>query len=176
MNLNLGSGVDYREGNWINLDYADIKCDVKHDLKVFPYPFEADSFTLIECNAVLEHLPIPIMKSLIDECFRILKKNGVLIVRVPHFSSHHSWNNIEHVKGFSIFTLDSYADELNHSQSDYMHDFKWSKVMPRIVFGKKYALWNYLIEPLANALPQVYESTGLCYLFPAEGVCFRMVK
>jgi SAM-dependent methyltransferase len=158
------------------VDYASIDCDVKHDLTKFPYPFKDESALVIECNAVLEHLPIPVQKGLIDECHRILKKDGVLIIRVPHFTSHIAWGSIEHVKGYSIFTFDSYQiKKLEHSQSDYMHDKKWKSVKAKIVFGKKYQIWNYPLEWLANKYPNLYESSFL-RVFPAEGVHVKMTK
>ena len=56
MKLNLGCGKDYRDG-WVNVDfYDDSTCDIKHDLEIFPWPWEDDS--VLE---ILIKLPAPIV-------------------------------------------------------------------------------------------------------------------
>jgi predicted SAM-dependent methyltransferase len=44
---------------------------LKHDLNIFPYPFEDNSFDFILYSHVVEHLYSPVLS--LDECFRILK-------------------------------------------------------------------------------------------------------
>ena len=96
--LNLGCGQFPKKG-YVNLDiYPDAKADIFHDLNQFPYPFEDNSFSLIEADHVLEHLddPIKIMK----EMHRILKPGGEIIIKVPHFTR--GFTNPGHKIGFDI--------------------------------------------------------------------------
>jgi len=96
--LNLGSGQFYKKG-YINLDIdPNTKTDVFHDLAKFPYPFQNNSFSLIEANHVLEHLEdiVKVMK----ELHRILEPGGSLIIRVPHFSR--GFTRPDHKRGFDI--------------------------------------------------------------------------
>lgn len=175
MNINLGSGFDYRKG-WCNVDYANIKCDVKHDVNVFPYPFKDNIADYILASAILEHLPIPNQSKLIMECYRILKENGILKIIVPHFTSVSAWENIEHVKGYSYETMNSFIDKgFTNSQKDYMQKNKFKDIKVKIVFGKKYQIWNYIIEPIANLFPAIYEGSFL-RIFPAEGVHYELIK
>jgi len=50
-------------------------------------PFKDESFDTVFCSQVLEHLPHP--KRALREMSRILKKEGHLILSVPHFSYIH---------------------------------------------------------------------------------------
>jgi len=82
--LNVGCGLDYRNRNdgWVNLDFnSDIKADVYHNLNVYPYPFENETFELIAASHVIEHLDYPY--KFMKEMFRILKKDGEIVVYLP---------------------------------------------------------------------------------------------
>ncbi len=96
--LNLGCG-DFRKEGFVNVDgCAQFKPDVLHDLDRVPYPLPSDHFSLVEADHVLEHLhdPFAVMK----EIHRILKEDGKLIIRVPHFSR--GMTHADHKRGFDV--------------------------------------------------------------------------
>lgn len=62
---------------------------IEHNLEISPYPFEDNSFDGIICSEILEHLFEPM--TLINECYRILKNEGIMILTVPNF------NNIDNI-------------------------------------------------------------------------------
>lgn len=96
--LNLGSGEFLKEG-YVNVDFYSVtKPDVSHDLSCFPYPFEDDSFDLIESDHCLEHLPNPF--EVMKEIHRISKRDAKVIIRVPHFSR--GFTHAEHKAGFDV--------------------------------------------------------------------------
>lgn len=79
--LNLGCGQDYREG-WLNVDaVAAVEPDLACDLNDRPWPFPDESFELIVCSHVLEHLDD--YEWALEECARILKPDGRLRVKHP---------------------------------------------------------------------------------------------
>ncbi len=83
MKLNLGSGLDYREG-YCNIDFnREIKADKYIDLNKIPYPFGDNSVEHIICNQMLEHLHISIYEFL-KECNRIMKPGTVLQMNFPN--------------------------------------------------------------------------------------------
>ncbi len=175
MQLNLGSGYDYKK-DFINVDNADIKKDLQWDLNEFPYPFPNESAKLIEANAVIEHLPITNQTRFVNECHRILKTGGKLIITAPHYTSFHSWQDIEHVRGYAYHTFDTFIKGLHeHSMGDYADRKKFSSIKAYFVFGKSVQLWNYLVEWLANRFPDAYEQTVLS-AWPAEGVRYELTK
>jgi SAM-dependent methyltransferase len=103
--LNIGCGAFKIEG-YLNLDVDPrSRPDVVHNLNEFPYPFSTASFEMIEANHILEHLndPFEVMR----ELHRLLVKNGVLLIRVPHFSR--GFTHAEHKRGFDV-TFPYYFD------------------------------------------------------------------
>jgi len=103
--VNLGCGKA-RIPNSIGVDKVEIEnyVDIVHDLDIVPYPFENDSVDEVHFYHVLEHLHDPIRK--LEEIYRILKKGGVLYMRVPHFSSMGAFTDITHVRPFGFTSFD----------------------------------------------------------------------
>ena len=96
--LNLGCGIDYKEG-FVNVDFhSHIHIDVEHDLNSIPYPFADGEFDFILASHVLEHLDRPFV--VMQELHRILKYDGTLQVKVPHFSR--GFTHSEHKAGFDV--------------------------------------------------------------------------
>jgi SAM-dependent methyltransferase len=103
--LNLGCGQFKKEG-FVNLDISPLsEADVIHNLEDFPYPFETNSFTLIEAEHLLEHLSNPFR--VMAELNRLLKPGGSLRILVPHFSR--GFTHPEHKRGFDV-TFPLYVD------------------------------------------------------------------
>lgn len=96
--LNLGCGAFKKEG-FINIDSSVFtKPDLVYDLNIIPYPFENESFNLIEVDHALEHLDAPF--AVMKELHRILKKEGQMVIRVPHFSR--GFSHPGHSRGFDV--------------------------------------------------------------------------
>jgi len=96
--LNLGCG-EFKKNGYVNVDYYAVsEPDVRHDLNQIPYPFEDNSFSLIEADHLLEHLdnPFEVMK----ELYRIGDNNCVIRIRVPHFSR--GFTHAQHKRGFDV--------------------------------------------------------------------------
>jgi SAM-dependent methyltransferase len=110
--LNVGCGKDYknpREG-WINLDFnRKVRADVYYDIDKFPWPFEGNSFSLVYCSHVLEHVNdlIKVMK----EIRRISKDKAKVIIKVPLFPSIHSVNDPTHKRFFTYFTFEYFTNK-----------------------------------------------------------------
>ena len=96
--LNLGCG-EFKKKDYINLDIDKfVNPDILHDLNKFPYPFKDNTFDLIEADHVLEHLKEPF--KVMNELRRILKPQGKLIIKVPHFSR--GFTHPDHKNGFDV--------------------------------------------------------------------------
>lgn len=103
--VNLGCGQFYKEG-YVNVDFdPKAKVDIKHNLDLFPYPFEDNSVDELTADHVLEHLTNPF--ATMEEIHRILKPGGKLIIRVPH--SSRGFTHADHKRGFDI-TFPFYFD------------------------------------------------------------------
>lgn len=80
--------------------------------------FPSNSFDIVVLNHVLEHLPDPI--EILDEIYRILKHDGILVIGVPNFGSYMSklrnekWGSLlpeEHIWHFTHDTLENLVNK-----------------------------------------------------------------
>lgn len=167
--LNLGCGTDIRS-ECINLDCIQLPgVDIVHDLNSLPLPFPPDSFRSIYCLHIIEHLDyIPLLK----EIHRILKKNGIVQLRMPHFSSRYSYVDPTHKKVFSFETLYFFTKTSRYNR-EYYFDFLFERVLyAKIHFSQKIII-NKTIENIMNwndGFRRIYESTLFSRLFPALDV------
>ncbi len=99
MKINLGCGEKIIDG-YVNVDAVG-NPTVVCDLSAFPWPFEDNSADEIFSEHFLEHV-VDFEKTIL-EMHRILKPNGKLYFKVPHFrSSFNPWHL--HKWNFSIIT------------------------------------------------------------------------
>ncbi len=169
MKLNIGCGTDIRKG-FTNLDFIKEKgVGIVHNLNKLPYPFKDNTFDYILASHILEHLTPPIY-SIIGELIRISKDKGIIKVIVPHYTSSgfFSEGHVQSFKYNSFFVRDD-----NTSIERINTYSKIIKEQTRIVFDKK-LFFNYLVEPIMNWIPKIYENTFLKYLFPASEYRFTL--
>lgn len=87
MILNLGAGNRIIEGAINhNLRKHRPEIDITWDLNNLPWPWEDVSFEQIHAIDIFEHLRICLVRTL-DECWRILKPKGTLVVKYPLYTS-----------------------------------------------------------------------------------------
>jgi predicted SAM-dependent methyltransferase len=80
--VHLGAG-DHRLEGWTNVDVlASPAVDVRADC-ARPLPFRDGAVAFIHCEDLLEHLDLAGGKTLLAECFRILRPGGVLRLLTP---------------------------------------------------------------------------------------------
>lgn len=158
--LNLGCGKT-RIPNTIGVDSAAIEgyVDVVHDLNVTPYPFSDGYADEIHFYDVLEHLEHPVRK--LEELYRILKPNGIIFMRVPHFSSMGAFTDLTHVRPFGYTTFDCL--DPNHYHHFYTSarfkilkkEIKYFGLYPNKGIYEKYIHSNecfWLVKPVVRAV------------------------
>ena len=100
--LDVGCGTAKINGA-IGIDRVNLPgVDVVHDLNHFPWPFEDDNFDAIYMNDIIEHIPDTIR--LMEECYRLLKPQGKLYIRVVYWNHKYPFSDPTHVKFFSEIT------------------------------------------------------------------------
>jgi SAM-dependent methyltransferase len=154
--LNMGCGLDIKEG-YINLDLRDdINVDVIHNLNKFPYPFKDNEFDEILCKNVLEHLENT--REVLKELKRIIKKDGVIILEVPYYKNKGAFRDPTHRR---FFTEDMFPEYFNRDfdilQNELVCTGKFRKLIPfKRVFN--YFLWGvYDILRIRLRLRTVFE-------------------
>ena len=174
--LNLGCGADIKKG-WINLDSANLPgVDIVHNIEKLPLPFKDEEFDEILCQDILEHIEYI---SLLRELYRILKKGCKLKIRVPHFTSKNNFIDPTHLKLFSIRTFEFFIKK-SRLKIDHYFDYHFDKIAyTKITFEKGFYVYNYLVEPIVNSnrkMKNLYESTFLSRIFPAQNIIVELVK
>lgn len=170
--LNLGCGTDIKKG-WINLDSAPIEgVDIVHDINVLPLPFPDNSLDEILCQDIIEHIPeyVPLLK----ELHRILAPEGLLRIRVPHFTSKNNFVDPTHRRMFSAFTFDYFVAGTDQRTSrPYYFDFSFREIVkPEITFWR--SAWIASFVNKTRYRQGYYEDTMLSRLFPAVNVCVTL--
>lgn len=101
----------------LSAEFQKAGCDFKvADLRKDSLPYADNTFDLIWCSHVIEHLPDPL--HLLSECLRVLRPGGVLVIRTPDLMKFRFqfWDDPTHVRPFilnslrKILTLAGYDD------------------------------------------------------------------
>lgn len=130
MRISLGAGEEPElEKGWVNVDIVKLPgIQVVHNLMSFPWPFEDESAEYIKAKDIIEHLDHyarikdtsgsrPTILAFIEECYRILKPNGILWIQTPSWQSDFLWIDPTHVRGFDIRSFDFFDPETDFGRS-----------------------------------------------------------
>jgi ubiquinone/menaquinone biosynthesis C-methylase UbiE len=118
--INLGCGKDIRPKPWVNVDKTKSKgVDIVHNLNILPYPFKTNSVDEIYLCHVLEHLNEP--TEVMEECWRILKPNGKITVRVPFWNSICNVADIDHRHAFYEYSMGKFTEEFAKKWNEETH-------------------------------------------------------
>ena len=153
--LVLGCGEN-KVPNSIGLDNVQLPgVDVEHDLLNLPYPFENESIDKIYLRHVIEHFAFENINFIMNECNRILKNDGLLVITVPHVFSISAFIDPTH-RSFFTFGSGKFWDE-NSSKAYYKEfQFKWKLI--RTVCRVNWFDWkSYRLKKLNNILSSIIE-------------------
>ena len=109
LKLNLGCGTDYMNG-WVNVDSGNVKCDVKHDIEVFPLPFEDSSVIEIKMQHILEHISRENFIPFLRELYRICVNGAIINIISPYAGSDNFWTDPTHKLPLTARTFDYFDD------------------------------------------------------------------
>lgn len=171
MKIHLGCGVDYREG-YINVDASEeVNPDLVWNLEETPMPINENSADEVLANHVLEHINNFIY--LMHDIYRICRKNAVVKIRTPFYSSWGQFNDPTHVRFFTPFTFDYFKKSMySHEVGAGRDMFEIKKVLIHFGVGKSKIL-NKIIDPLLNLNQKVY-CRFFAWIFPAAEIEFEL--
>ncbi len=168
--LEIGCGKYKRVEQSVALDiFEGSGADVIHNLNVFPYPFETNSFNYVLAEHVLEHLDNLI--AVYEELHRILKPNGLLYVEVPHFSSANFFTDPTHRHAFSSRSFDYFIDGTHLASFGYS-PIRFLKRSVHIGSGENNGI-SRMLGNWVNRHQALYEQR-FAFILPKETLNFEL--
>ena len=165
--LNLGSGKDRSIADAVTVDInRSTSPDVVHDLNNVPWPLDDDTFDIIYCKDIIEHLG-DVVKTM-EEIHRVARGGARVHITTPHFSCANSYTDPTHRYHLGFFSFDYFTGE---NQWDFYTKTRFKKVQTGLVFYPKFK--NKLIWRIANRWPAFYEE-HLAWIFPAWFMSFEL--
>lgn len=137
MILNLGAGNRLINGA-VNHDLTKHRpeIDITHDLNITPWPWSDNSFEHIEFISVAEHLKLTLIESL-NECWRILKPGGILIIKYPVIGAPTIHDDPTHRWFWSESALDFVDPATRYGTVNaYYTDKKWCIIERGLIKGR----------------------------------------
>lgn len=126
--LNLGAGNRIISGEVVvNHDLTKHRPEITiaHDLNILPWPWADTSFDEIQLISVAEHLAITLVQTL-DECWRILKPKGRLIIKYPLWTTPTAHDDPTHRWWWSERVLEVFDPDKKYGQDHpYYTQRKW---------------------------------------------------
>ncbi len=162
--LHLGAGRRFYEcqpgDRLVRLDVRqESKPDVAWNLDRVPWPFQSDSFDLIDCTDVLEHLDD--LVSAMEEIHRIGRRGCRVAITTPHYSCSNSFTDPTHRQHLGLFSFDYFTGE---NQWSFYTTVRFKKTRRDLVFQR--GIVNRLMWQVARRWPAFYERR-LAWIFPA---------
>lgn len=136
------------------LDLSYKQPDIIHDLTKFPWPITENTYDLVICQHLLQHLPDT--STTLEELNRITKPGGKIFIETPHFTRCETYHQPHQRFSFGFF------DYFIKGNPFYKTDFH---------ITDKYIHFDDLMFFLgigffANRFPSQYEKS-LAFIFPA---------
>lgn len=169
--VDLGCGTNKRPGA-VGVDgNPAARPDVVHDLDVFPYPFDANSFDEIYLDNVLEHLADVI--ATMEEIHRIGRPGALVRIDVPYFRSRYAAVDPTHRHAFTAESF-AYFDPAHPFFDQYRYS-PATFTVERVTFNERFPARGLraLVARYANRKPIAYESR-LSPFLPLDELTFRL--
>jgi len=148
---------------------VDIVADLNKKL-----PIESETFDVVHANQVLEH--VENLPSLMDEIFRILKKDGIFVAHVPYFRSKWAVVDPTHIRFFCINTLDYFVKNNWISDTYRFSDNLFSKKEVILDTNEKTTWLENLIIKIALRRPDKFENSVWSNIFIFKELTFVLTK
>ena len=174
--LDFGCG-QHRHPNSIGVDInPNSSADVIANLDVFPYPFASNTFDLIFCDGIIEHLSDTV--GVMEEIYRIARPHAQVTIITPYFTSVDAFTDPTHKHYFSARSFNYFTGEFPE-YGFYSSQARFIKRKVTISFWALPRLGN--IHPqhllgaslLANRLTNTYERF-FAYILPAQTIRFEL--
>lgn len=165
--IDLGCGISKRDSESIGVDIVklpgvDIVCDIENGL-----PFKDNEIDEIYTRHFLEH--IDNFFFVMQEVYRIIKPEGRVIIKVPHFASPTNYSDPTHKRFFGLYSFQCFDPKSAKYNYHQVGEAKFK--MESVYYSFHYGTLSKLFELVFNKIQARYERY-LCYIFPAYDLKF----
>lgn len=85
--LDVGCGENKQKG-FLGMDRRGVAgVDIEHDITSVPWPLDDNSCEVVLLSHVVEHIPGPFQLDVMDEIWRVMDHDGLLIISTPYPNS-----------------------------------------------------------------------------------------
>ncbi|HJW28717.1 MAG TPA: methyltransferase domain-containing protein, partial [Saprospiraceae bacterium] len=156
--IEIGCGPKKKDQAYIGIDSVDLPgVDIVHNLEDGLPFIPENSVDEVTSAHTLEH--IANFEGLMKDIHRILKKDGIHSVVVPHWSNPHYYSDFTHKRFFGLYTFDYFTPQsmqtLQRKVPDFYTDFHFQVTERRLKFKVSPSprnWFNFLIaRPLFNS-------------------------
>ncbi|MDJ0507812.1 MAG: methyltransferase domain-containing protein [Crocosphaera sp.] len=134
--VNLGCGDRYTQG-WVNLDFNSENPDVIPHNLLNSLPFSNEEVDVIYNSHFLEHFSLEDAKKILTECYRVLKKGGVIRIVVP---------DLESVCREYLYMLDN----IDKPENEEKYQWIVMELLDQMVRTEKWGLMNVYWEEIVK--------------------------
>jgi hypothetical protein len=131
--LDLGCS-DHKSPGSVGMDVRAVEgVDIVHDLEVFPWPLPDACCSRILCSHLIEHIKPWLTVSFLNECWRVMRPQGQLLLATPYAGSPRFWQDPTHVHGWmeatpQYFSCDFPLWLVYHPQCWTINENYWDSV------------------------------------------------
>jgi predicted SAM-dependent methyltransferase len=148
MLLNLGAGNNLISGA-VNHDFHKHRSeiDVAWDLNDFPWPWDNLSFDQIRAIDIFEHLEVCLV-DVLNECWRILRPGGKLVVKYPLYTSPTIHEDPTHRWFWGPAVFDFFDDRtVWGNRYSFYTDRRW-EILKKVPFGPDSRSLTVTLKPM----------------------------
>lgn len=111
LNLDVGAGKSIHPG-FVGMDRRPLPgIDIVHDVEVLPWPLDDGAVSVIIMSHLVEHIKPWNQIPLMDECWRILEPNGLLLISTPYGGSFRYNQDPTHCSPWNEATVEYYLKD-----------------------------------------------------------------
>lgn len=179
--IDIGCGRRRRQGiigiDRVALPTVDIVADLECGL-----PFLADdSVDVVYADSFLEH--VENYELLMRDIHRVCRKDGVIHVKVPHFSNPYYYSDYTHRRFFGLYTFDYMVDRSRQRMKrivpDYYADFRFEIIERSISFYSPFKGRRLLKRAISRVVnlgrwTQEFYEENLCWMIPCYLLKFTL--
>ena len=160
--LDIGCGSDKAEGS-VGIDIHQFEgVDIVHNLDIFPWPIEDNTFDKIICSHVVEHIAKP--REFYQEIHRISNNDALIEVSTPHFTSLDSYGDPTHLWHYASHWYGQLLKGGYLSEQTGIFEL----IENNVTFSKSFM--NFIPKLMIKLKNISYWEKNYCYKYPARNI------